>query len=400
MTIADNIRKKLDDSSWIRKMFEEGSRLKGSLGDDQVYDLSLGNPILEPPDKIKDELREIVALDRKGMSRYMSNSGFESVRSKIATVCSSSYKKNFKADNVVMTAGAAGGLNVALKTIIDPDDEIIIIAPYFPDYIFYVENCNGKIVIADSLESDFSLDIGAIESKLSSKTRGIIINSPNNPTGAIYSKSSLEALASLLKSKSEENQRIIYMIADDPYRKILFDGAQVPDLFGIYQNLIICRSFSKELGLAGERIGFMVISPEIDDYQQVYAGATFANRTLGFVNAPALMQQVVANFIDYQPSCVEYEENRNFLVSSLRLIGYEFIAPAGGFYLFVKSPLDDELEFVKLLKEYNILVVPGRGFGKKGYIRLAFCVNMATLEGAMDGFNKGYQKAIRLNQKR
>ena len=387
MTIAKKIEVTLEKSSWIRKMFEEGTRLKQEHGAQNVYDFSLGNPNVEPPESFKTALKETIdSLGSMGHA-YMPNTGYPNVRKAVADYLSTEHGSQITENEVTMTCGAAGALNVILKAITDPGDEIITPAPYFVEYNFYADN-HGGILKPVSTKSDFTLDINAISSAVTEKTKAIIINSPNNPTGQIYSPESLQELGTLLENMGKKYGKTIYLISDEPYRKIVYDGHLVPSIFTYYRESIIATSYSKDLSIPGERIGFVVINPEASFKKELSGGIALANRILGFVNAPALIQRVIAAI---QGDCVdvsEYAKKRKLLCDGLADCGYEFITPPGAFYLFPKTPVKDDVKFVQSLQEELILGVPGSGFGCPGYFRIAFCVEDDTIKNAMPGFKK------------
>jgi len=391
MTIAKKIEVILEKSSWIRKMFEEGARLKAEHGAQKVYDFSLGNPNLEPPESFKAALKETVASTLAMGHAYMPNTGYPNVRKSVADYLSKEQGTQVTENEVIMTCGAAGGLNVILKAITDPGDEIITPAPYFVEYNFYADN-HGGILKPVSTKPDFTLDIDAISSAITDRTRAVIINSPNNPTGQIYSKESLKALGDLLADMVKKLGRTIYLISDEPYRKIVYDGHTVPSIFTCYNDSIVATSYSKDLSIPGERIGFVAVNPEASFIKDLMGGIALANRILGFVNAPALMQRVTASI---QGACVDisaYARKRELLCSGLAECGYEFVIPPGAFYLFPKTPINDDVKFVRSLQEELILAVPGSGFGGPGHFRIAFCVEDKTIINAMPGFKRVMEK--------
>jgi aspartate aminotransferase len=387
MTIARNIEKIIAGSSWIRKMFEEGARLKAEHGAENVYDFSLGNPNLDPPDEFYKALR--AEIETKGSMRhgYMPNPGYPEVRRAVAEYLSSDYDVDLAETDVIMTCGAAGALNVALKTILDPGDEVITPAPFFVEYGAYVGN-HGGVLKTVNTNSDFTLDIDAIGAAVTEKTKAVLINSPNNPTGQIYSEESLKALGALLVEKGKAFNRTIYLLSDEPYRKIVYDGVQVPSFFNCFKESILASSYSKDLSIPGERIGFAVVHPEARYRKELAGGMTLANRILGFVNAPGMMQRVVGTIQGAVANVNAYAHKRDLICNGLVECGYEFIKPPGAFYLFPKSPIPDDVEFVKLLQQELILAVPGSGFGGPGHFRLAFCVDDDTIVNAMPGFKK------------
>ncbi|MBI4776236.1 MAG: pyridoxal phosphate-dependent aminotransferase [Deltaproteobacteria bacterium] len=394
MSVADKISGFMEQSSWIRKMFEEGARLKAQLGPENVYDFSLGNPNLEPPEEFHRTLKAAVDDLRPGTHAYMPNAGFADTRAAVAEYLSGLHKVAFGAEHVLMSCGAAGALNCALKAILNPGDEIATFRPFFVEYTFYVDNHGGKIVTAPVLP-DFSMDLAALEAQLSPRTAAVLINSPNNPTGKVYIDSDLEALGSLLDRKNAEFGRTIYLIADEPYRKIVYDGVKVPSPFQHYINSLVVTSYSKDLSLPGERIGFLAVHPEADAAKALIGGAVLANRILGFVNAPALMQRVVRHLQGVTVDISVYQAKRDLLCDGLAEAGYDFHKPEGAFYLFPKSPIPNDVEFVAELQKQNILAVPGTGFGGPGYFRLAYCVDDATIQRSMPAFKRAMGAFIR-----
>jgi aspartate aminotransferase len=391
MTIAKRIEVMIEKSSWIRKMFEEGARLKQKHGAQNVYDFSLGNPNIEPPETFKTALKETVNSTGAMGHAYMPNTGYPHVRKAVANYLSTEQGVKVTENEVIMTCGAAGGLNAILKAITDPGDEIITPTPYFVEYNFYTDN-HGGILKPVSTKTDFTLDMDAISSAVNEKTKAIIINSPNNPTGQIYSQESLKELGELLEKMGAKYGRTIYLISDEPYRKIVYDGHMVPSIFTCYNESIVCTSYSKDLSIPGERIGFVAVNPGASFKEALLGGIALTNRILGFVNAPALMQRVIAAI---QGECVdisEYAEKRKILCDGLAECGYEFITPPGTFYLFPKTPVEDDVKFVQSLQEELILAVPGSGFGCPGYFRIAFCVENKTIKNAMPGFKKVMEK--------
>lgn len=391
MAISKKMGEFTQHSSWIRKMFEEGVRMKAQYGDDQVFDFSLGNPDLPPPPEFDQALATLAADTSPGLHKYMPNGGYPFVMEKLAARVSAEQGVVIGGSDVLMTCGAAGGLNVALKAILDPGDEVIILSPYFVEYDFYVDNHGGVVRVVPS-GPDFDLDLKTIVAAINPKTKAIIINSPNNPTGQIYSGEAIHKLGHVLEAASEKFGAI-YLIADEPYRKIVYDGHTVPSVFKNYQNSIIVSSFSKDLSLPGERIGFIACHPDIASRAELLDAMILANRILGFVNAPALMQRVVAGLQDVTVDCAIYARRRELLSQILTDCGYQFLPPKGAFYIFPQSPLADELRFVSMLQEQRILAVPGRGFGAPGYFRLAFCVDDEVIKRSAPAFAKAMQAA-------
>jgi aspartate aminotransferase len=388
--ISAKIHQTLEKASWIRKMFEEGAMLKARHGAENVYDFSLGNPNIPPPAVFDETLAKLAADRNPGVHAYMPNTGYPATREAVARFVSTEQGVSLSADDIIMTCGAAGALNVVLKALLDPGDEMLVSAPYFVEYGFYADN-HGGVLVTVPTTADFSLDLDALEGAVTPKTKVVLINSPNNPSGQVYSQENLERLADLLRRVSEKIGRAVYLVSDEPYRKIIFDGMTVPPLFPLYENTIVVTSYSKDLSIPGERIGFLAVNPAAAHRQDLLAGMALTNRTLGYVNAPAFMQRVVASL---QGACVDtgvYEAKRNLLCEGLAACGYDFIRPKGAFYLFPKSPIPDDVAFVKALQEELILTVPGRGFGSPGFFRIAFCVEDETIRGAMPGFERVYK---------
>ncbi len=391
MAASQKIKEYLAGASWIRKMFEEGAKLKALHGEENVCDFSLGNPDVPPPPSVQKALQEIVAEDVPSFHAYMPNAGFPFAREAMAIKVSKEQKYAVPMDFIVMTCGAAGALNVIFKAILDPGDEVIFPAPFFVEYKFYVENHQGVAKPVASRE-DFSLDLNAIEAAITQKTKAVLINSPNNPTGQLYELDEIKALCTLLKEKSEEIGHPILLISDEPYRNLVFDGRETPPIFPYYEQSIVVTSFSKELSLPGERIGFLALHPEAQGKEELMAAFILANRILGFVNAPAISQRLAAKCAEEVVDVAIYERRRDLFCEVLEEAGLEFVKPKGAFYVFPKTPIDD-VEFCKLLQEELILAVPGRGFGGPGHIRLAFCIDEIFIEKAREGFKRAVAKA-------
>ena len=375
----------MKDGGWIRRMFEAGIALKKKHGQDRVFDLSLGNPVAEPPLSFNIGLQKIAASPTKGMHRYMPNNGYTETRQAVADQLKSETSLGFSVNDILMTCGTAGGLNVVLKTILNPGDEVIIFAPYFVEYLYYVENHGGVTVIAET-DSDFQIDLDKLDDLISPRCRAVIINSPNNPTGSIYDSKLLERLGTLLRSKQSTFGSEIFLISDEPYRRIIFDNIPYAHIYSFHDPSIAVYSHSKDLGLPGERIGYVAINPNYNGKSELYEGLTFCNRTLGFVNAPALMQHLIRSMQNEIVDIRAYQKKRDYLYSNLTSLGYDTIKPQGAFYFFPKSPIADDIQFVEELQKYNVLVVPGTGFGKPGYFRISYCVEDHVLEGAIEGF--------------
>jgi aspartate aminotransferase len=391
MSIAAKIRVILEKASWIRKMFEEGAQLKAKYGAENVFDFSLGNPNLEPPARFKEVLIQVAGASGAGHHSYMPNTGYASVRQAVAEFLSTEQGAAVTANEVIMTCGAAGALNVILKAILDPADEVITPAPYFVEYGFYVDN-HGGVLKTVPTKSDFTLDLEAIQGAITAKTKAVLINSPNNPSGQVYSEESLTQLGALLGEEGRRFERTLYLISDEPYRKITYDGVQVPALFSCYPESMIATSYSKDLSIPGERIGFLAINPQSTYKEDLLAGMALANRTLGYVNAPALMQRAIESLQGVSVDMAAYQEKRDLVCDGLSECGYEFIRPKGAFYLFPKSPVPDDVAFVRALQEELILTVPGRGFGCPGFFRIAFCVEDNTIKKAMPGFRRVFKR--------
>ena len=381
----------IEKSSWIRKMFEQGAALKREHGADKVFDFSLGNPNLEPPDTFKDILKQTAADPGKGLHAYMPNTGYPHVREKVATHVSTEQGRTLNENHVIMTCGAAGALNVIFKTVLDPGDEVLSPVPHFVEYHFYADN-HGGVLKTVPTHDDFTLDMAAMEAAITPKTKVVLINTPNNPTGQVYDEKSLKRLGDLLTKKSKELDRTIYLVSDEPYRKIVFDGVGVPGIFSAYPDAIVATSYSKDISVPGERIGFLAVNPDAAHVDKLLAGMALANRILGFVNAPAMMQRVIAEVQGMSVDVHQYERKRNLFCDGLKACGYDITPPKGAFYLFPRTPIEDDVKFVQALQEELILVVPGSGFGGPGHFRIAYCVDDATIENAMAGFEKVMKK--------
>jgi aspartate aminotransferase len=387
MAVSKKIEGMITKSSWIRKMFEDGIRLKQQFGAENVFDFSLGNPNVPPPPELKKALLDVAKDERPGVHAYMPNAGYPETRAAVASKLSRDHGVKLAADHVIMTCGAAGALNVILKTLLDPGDEVIIPAPYFVEYQSYVDNHGGAVRLVKSKE-DFSLDLWAVEEAITEKTKAVLINTPNNPTGRVYDEASIRALASLLEDKEKKIGHAIHLISDEPYDKIVYDGVKVPSLLKAYRNSLVANSYSKTLSIPGERIGFIAVNPEADSLDLLLGGLVMCNRTLGFVNAPAFIQRVLPKVLDVEVNVAEYRRKRDLLCDGLAACGYEFTKPEGAFYLFPKSPIEDDVEFVRALQRKNILTVPGSGFGAPGYFRIAYCVEDRTIVDSLKGFGE------------
>ncbi len=387
--VAASIAKQLQGASWIRRMFEAGAVLKKQYGDDAVCDFSLGNPDLPAPPAVAEGLKKLLQIaDQPLAFGYMPNAGFPWARAQLAAYLAKEQGVPLAGDDVVLTCGAAGGLNVAFKTVLEPGDEVMAVAPYFVEYGGYVGNHGGVLRAVPSRPDTFALDLDAMERAISAKTRAVIINSPNNPTGRIYDQAELEDLAALLTRKSDENGRPIFLVADEPYRFLAYDGATVPSLLPLYPYAILASSFSKNLSLPGERVGYLALSPRLQGREELMAGLILANRILGFVNPPVVGQHLMAAALGSQVDVSIYAARRKAMAETLTDAGYEFSMPAGAFYFFPKAPGGDDVAFVNRLLEERILAVPGSGFAGPGHFRLTFCVDEAIIRRAGPGLKR------------
>ena len=391
MSISDNVRRRMAEGSWIRRMFEEGAILKHQYGEETVFDLTLGNPVMEPPIEFKRELERLTGNPLPGMHRYMENAGYPETRAAVAEQLSLETGIKFTMNDIVMTCGAAGALNVVLKSILNPGDEVIIFAPYFAEYGNYIDNHGGNTKVLPT-DDQFIPKLDILEAGITSRTKGIIINSPNNPTGVVYSEGFVRQLGDLLQKKEGQYGMQIFLISDEAYRKIIYDGLKYPPVFPHHRHSIVITSHSKDLALPGERIGYIAVHPECSQREDLMDGLVFCNRVLGYVNAPALMQRVVRSLQNVSVSAAEYQKKRDFLYSHLTEMGYSVVKPQGAFYMFPESPLRDDVAFVKELGQWNVLTVPGRGFGLPGYFRVSYCVEDRTLEGSLVGLRRAAEK--------
>ncbi len=391
MSISDNVQRHMAEGSWIRRMFEEGAILRERYGAENVFDLSIGNPVMEPPVEFSQVLRRLVEDPMPGMHRYMGNAVYPETRTAVATQLSQETGIKFSMDDIVMTCGAAGALNVVLKTLLNQGDEVIVFAPYFMEFGNYIDNHGG---VAKVLPTDewFIPKLDALEAAITAKTKAVIINSPNNPSGAVYGEDVIHRLGELLHKKESQYMIQIFLISDEAYRKIIYDGLKYPPVFEHHLQSIVATSHSKDLALPGERIGYIAVHPDYSEREELVDGLIFCNRALGYVNAPALMQHVVRSLQHVTVSVAEYQKKRDFLYSHLVEMGYSVVKPQGAFYMFPKSPLEDDVAFVNELRQWNVLTVPGRGFGLPGYFRVSYCVDDRTLEGSLAGFQSVAQR--------
>ena len=386
----------VQNNSAVRAMFEEGKRLSQQYGADNVYDFSLGNPNVASPKEIKEAIIDIINQeDAQMVHGYMNNSGYEDVRFAVADSLNRRFQTSFEGKNILMTAGAAGGMNVILKSLLNPEDEVIVFAPFFGEYRAYAANYDGKLVIVPPDTETFLPNLGTFEYLITEKTKAVIINTPNNPTGVVYSKETIQEMAAILSRKQKEFRTSIYLISDEPYRELVYDGAEVPYITNYYKNTIVGYSFSKSLSLPGERIGYLVIPDEADDCEVILEAANVANRILGYVNAPSLFQRVIARCLDTKVDIKYYDRNRLTLFEGLKKAGLTCQKPEGAFYLFVKSPVADEKVFCEEAKKHNLLLVPGSSFACPGYVRLAYCVAYETIVNALPRFEELMRKYLR-----
>ncbi|MDF2822496.1 MAG: aspC [Clostridiales bacterium] len=382
--LSRKVKENLGSSSWIRAMFEQGNKLKQQFGAENVYDFSLGNPDPEPPKECLDSIKKIA--DTPKIHGYMPNAGFLKVREQVATQLQKETGLEITANHIVMTCGAGGALNIVLKTIINPGEEIIVLAPFFAEYVFYADNHQAKLVIVETDKETFQPDVSLVKAAINKNTKAIIINTPNNPTGVAYSQEKLEELAKAIEEKEQELNTTIFILSDEPYRKIAYDNIKLPSVISIFKHAIMIDSFSKSLSLPGERIGYVAANPAIECMEDLMAGLVFSNRVLGYVNAPAMAQLVVGECIDAKVDIAIYEERRNELYKIITEAGFECIKPEGAFYLFPKSPIQDDIAFIQAATKYNLVLVPGTGFRRSGHFRLAYCVSMETIRNSKKAF--------------
>ncbi len=387
--VSKKIKEALAGSSAIRAMFVEGKELAAKVGAENVYDFSLGNPATPAPEAVNQAIKDLVdEMDPLTLHGYMDNSGYEDVRGAIAENLNKRFGTSFDYHNVIMTVGAAGGLNIIFKTILDPEDEVIVFAPFFGEYKSYAANFDAKIVVVNPDHATFQPNLTEFAEKITEKTKAVIVNTPNNPTGVIYHEDTMKQIGEILSAKEKEFSHEIYLISDEPYRELVYDGNKEDFLTKYYKNTIVGYSFSKSLSLPGERIGYVVVPDEVTDADMVISGINVSNRTLGFVNAPSLLQKAVARCLDEKTNIDFYDENRKMLYEGLTKLGFSCIKPEGAFYLWVKSPVENEEEFVVAGKKYNIIMVKGSAFGCPGYVRLAYCVSHETVKNSLQAFAK------------
>ncbi len=387
--ISEKMKKLVKNNSVIREMFEEGKKLEKLYGKENVFDFSLGNPSVPAPKEVNKAILEIIEKeDSMFLHGYMSNSGYEDVRESIANSINKKYQTLFNYKNIIMTVGAASGLNIVLKSIINPRDEVIVFAPYFSEYNNYIQNYDGKVQVVSPNLKNFEPDLEEFEQKINKNTKAVIINTPNNPTGVVYSEDTITNLTNILKKKEKEYNSQIYLISDEPYREIVYDGIKVPYVTKYYNNTIVVYSYSKSLSLPGERIGYVVIPNELSNSEEMIEAVTIANRIIGCVNAPSLMQRLIPYCLDAKVDIETYNKNRNLLYEIITKNKFECIKPQGAFYLFVKSPIDNEKEFCEIAKKHNLLFVPASSFGCPGYVRIAYCVPYEMIQKSEEAFKK------------
>ena len=385
MAVSKRTLRSMQEGGWIRRMFEVGTELTQKHGAENVFDLSLGNPVMEPPKELVAEMRRIAGSDTPGLHRYMPNAGYVETRAAVAQSLSEETGFPFTANEIVMTCGAAGALNVIFESILNPGDEVVIFAPYFGEFTFYIENHQGRPVVAPT-DDAFIPDLATLEGLITPKTRAVLINSPNNPSGALYPEGVVRQLGELLGRKEREFGTEIFLLSDEPYRRILFDGLTYPHIFAHHHASVAIHSHSKDLAVPGERIGYIAVNPEYEGKGQLLNGIIFWNRSLGFVNGPAVMQHAIRGLQGVSVDAAEYQRKRDYLYRELSGMGYRVVKPQGAFYLFPKSPIEDDVAFVDALQQKRVLTVPGVGFGSPGHFRLSYCVEDRVLEGAMEGF--------------
>lgn len=377
------------NSSVIRAMFEEGKEMAKEYGQENVYDFSLGNPSIEPPEEIQRAMLSVLTEENPLLVHgYMNNSGYEDVRAVIAKSLNQRFDTAFSEKNILMTVGAAGGLNVILKTLLNPGDEVVVFAPYFGEYNNYVSNFDGKIIVISPNTVDFQPNLREFAEKISERTKAVLINTPNNPTGVVYSEKTIMAMCEIMYKAMDAFGTTIYLISDEPYRELAYDGVEVPYLTKYYENTIVGYSYSKSLSLPGERIGYLVMPDELDGFEDIVKAANVANRILGFVNAPSFLQRAIAKCVDATVDVEIYNRNRELLYRELTRMGYEMVKPEGAFYLFIKALEEDDKAFCERAKKHRLLLVPGSSFSCPGYVRLAYCVDYDRIKRALPAFEQ------------
>lgn len=389
MIISKNMESLVAGSSTIRRLFEEGIEMANEVGSENVYDFSLGNPAAPVPVKVKESIYQILENENPNYVHcYMKNAGYDEVRRKVADSLNERYGSSYDSEDIIMTVGAAGGMNCVFRCLLEPEDEVLCFAPYFGEYRSYVMNYSGNLVVVPVDYETFQLNLKEVKKYITPRTKAVIINNPNNPSGVIYGKETLMELAKILEAAEQEAGHPIYVIADEPYRELVYDDNELPFVPDYIKNCIVVYSFSKSLSLSGERIGYMAVSKNIDYYDIMINALVVANRCIGYINAPSLFQLVVAECLDVQVDLEFYDRNRKLLYNTLSGLGFRCVKPQGAFYLLVKSPTEDEEEFVKKGKEYHIIMVPAKSFGCPGYVRLAYCVSYEMIQRALPAFEK------------
>lgn len=390
--IAQRVIKGWEDGLWIRQMFEEGQKLKAKYGEGKVFDFSLGNPVFDPPPHFKETILKLINSSEKGQHRYMPAHGLAKTRAYLAKILSEEHELPFTYNHITMCVGAGGGLNLVLNTIVNPGEEVLILKPYFPEYKNYIANVQG-IVREVEASKDFHLNLDGIEAQITKKTKAILLNSPNNPTGVIYSEEELLKLRDLLREHSRYRSSPIYLISDEPYAKILFDGAQYHSPIKFYEHSILVTSYSKELGIPGERIGYIAISPHAHEATSIFKGLAWSQLALGFVNAPALMQRMIPYMGKAKVDMKAYQENRKSLMQVFKSLGTEYVKPMGAFYFFPKTPILDDRKFVYEALSHKVVLVPGAAFGCPGHVRLSFCVEPEKVKKSLKALSNSFSKS-------
>lgn len=387
--ISEKMKDLVKNNSVIREMFEEGKRLEKIYGKENVYDFSLGNPSIPAPLKVNESIKEIIDTeDSLKVHGYMNNAGFEDVRETISKSINKKFNTKFNQENIIMTVGAASGLNIIFKSILNPDDEVIVFAPYFMEYNNYIKGYDGKVIVISANTQTFEPNLDEFKEKITHKTKAVLINTPNNPTGVIYSEEIIKSISKILEEKQKEYQHEIFLISDEPYRELAYDGAEVPYITKYYKNTFIVYSYSKSLSLPGERIGYVVVPNEMEDSKNIQTALSIANRIIGCVNSPSLIQRVVMKCVDEKTDLSIYDTNRKLLYNSLIEYGFECTKPQGAFYLFLKSPIENDKKFCQKAKELNLLFVPGSSFACPGYVRIAYCVKTEMIKRALPAFKE------------
>lgn len=387
--IAEKMKDCVENNSVIRQMFEEGKKLEKLYGKENVFDFSLGNPSIPAPKMVNEAIKEIIDTeDSLVVHGYMNNAGFEDVREAIAMSINKRFSTNFSKNNIIMTVGAASGLNIIFKSILNPADEVIVFAPYFMEYNNYVKGYDGKVVVISPNTQNFEPNLDEFKKKITEKTKAVLINTPNNPTGVIYSEETIKKISEILEDKQKEYNHEIFLISDEPYRELAYEGETVPYITKYYNNTFIVYSYSKSLSLPGERIGYVVVPNEMEDSNNIITAITIANRIIGCVNAPSLMQKVIMKCVDEKTDLEIYDTNRKLLYNALTSYGFECVKPQGAFYIFLKTPILDDKEFCVQAKKFNLLLVPGSSFACPGYVRIAYCVSETMLKKSLEAFKK------------